>query len=150
MNKSTVIQALPHSEPFLFVDEIELLSEMEVIGTYRFKEDAYFYQGHFKNFPITPGVILIECIAQIGPACMAMYILHNEGRELKFGLFVSNVNIDFLLPVFPGEKVRVHAKRIYYRFDKVKCHVKMTNEDNKIVARGTISGMLNLSENKNL
>jgi len=146
MNKETVINALPHSEPFLFVDEIEFLSEMEVIGSYTFREDAYFYQGHFKDFPITPGVILIECMAQIGPGCMAMYTLHNEGRKPKFGLFVSNVDIDFLKPVFPGEKVKVVAKRIYYRFDKVKCSVKMTNENEEVVARGTISGMLNLSK----
>ena len=63
MNNQKIIQLLPYQTPFLFVEELTSLSENGVEGFYTFKEDEYFYQGHFKDNPITPGVILTEVMA---------------------------------------------------------------------------------------
>ncbi len=66
MNSATIISKLPYKKPFLFVDEILQIDEDGCTGSYTFPEDSDFYKGHFKDHPVTPGVILTECMAQIG------------------------------------------------------------------------------------
>ena len=83
MTTEELIDLLPYQDPFLFVDEIDVISENAVTGSYTFKEDAFFYEGHFKNNPITPGVILTECMAQIGLVCLGIYLLADELNSSK-------------------------------------------------------------------
>jgi len=140
-----IIAQLPYSDPFLFVDEIESVSMEEIIGNYQFPVDAYFYKGHFKNNPITPGVILTECAAQIGVVSLGIYLLAEENSVLtknQFQIALSSTKMDFYLPVFPGDKVRVHSQKIYFRFQKLKCEVKMYNAEENLICKGEIAGML--------
>ena len=60
MNSKQIISLLPYQEPFLFVDQITNVSDTSITGNYTFKKEADFYKGHFKDNPITPGVILTE------------------------------------------------------------------------------------------
>lgn len=142
MEYQHIINQLPYSEPFLFVDEILSVSEERISGTYIFKKDLFFYEGHFKNNPITPGVILTECMAQIGLVCFGIYLLKDKISSEKINFALSSTEIDFLLPVFPEEKVKVVSEKIYYRFNKLKCKVKMLNAKDETIAKGTISGMI--------
>ena len=142
MKNQDIIDQLPYSEPFLFVEELMTVSEDRVEGFYTFKEDEYFYKGHFKENPVTPGVILTECMAQIGLVCLGIKILDAENFSEKPGIALSSSEMDFYIPVFPGEKVKVVSEKIYFRFNKLKCKVKMLNSEGKIVAKGTISGMI--------
>ena len=82
MDKKDIIQYLPYSKPFLFVDELLEVSENGVSGTYTFSESEFFYKGHFKENPITPGVILTETMAQIGLVCLGIYLLKEEEQRL--------------------------------------------------------------------
>lgn len=141
MQSTKIISKLPYTAPFLFVDNILSVSDNRIVGTYTFRKDAYFYEGHFKDFPITPGVILTECMAQIGLVCLAIFLLETESKEVNPPFVLSHTNIDFLLPVYPGEKVNVISEKTYFRFGKLKCNVKMLNADEQIVAQGEISGM---------
>ena len=75
MNKQEIIAILPYSKPFLFVDEILSITENGVEGSYTFDSDLDFYKGHFKDNPITPGVILTEVMAQIGLVCLGIFLL---------------------------------------------------------------------------
>ncbi|MCF8714402.1 beta-hydroxyacyl-ACP dehydratase [Joostella atrarenae] len=140
-----ILENLPYQEPFLFVDQINNISENTVEGTYTFSKEAYFYKGHFKKNPVTPGVILTECCAQIGLICMGLYNFMStntliENDSLAIGL--SSSEMEFYKPVLPSEKVRVTSSKIYYRFHKLKCEVKMYNQKEELVCKGTIAGMI--------
>lgn len=143
MTKEEILKLLPYTEPFLFVDELENVSENGVFGTYTFREDADFYRGHFKEDPVTPGVILTECMAQIGVVCLGIFLLKDKNTA-TFKMALSNATVDYYLPVFPGEKVKVISEKVYFRFNKLKCKVKMFNAEEKLICKGEISGMIKI------
>lgn len=144
MTTTEIKDFLPYSEPFLFVDEISEIDETGAVGNYTFKKDSFFYKGHFKDKPITPGVILTECMAQIGVVSLGIFLLKEE-RNSKMEVALSSSKIDFFLPVLPGEKVFVKSEKEYFRFQKLKCAVAMYNKDEKLICRGEISGMIKTS-----
>lgn len=140
MKSEEIFKKLPYSKPFLFVDEIVSIDENGVEGNFTFDENMDFYKGHFKNNPITPGVILTECMAQIGLVCLGIYLSKDLSENASVAL--SSTEIEFLKPVFPNEKVTVISEKIYFRFNKLKCRVLMKNEKDEIVCEGTISGFI--------
>ena len=149
MKKETIIQLLPYQAPFLFVEELTYISENRSEGYYTFKNDEYFYQGHFKDKPITPGVILTEVMAQIGVVCLGIYLLKNNFSEIKKPQIALTSNqVDFFLPVKPKERVKVVSEKIYFRFNKLKCKVQLFNSKNELVCKGMISGMLKVMNNE--
>jgi 3-hydroxyacyl-[acyl-carrier-protein] dehydratase len=149
MNNMNIISLLPYSKPFLFVDSISELNENSITGLYKYKEDEFFYKGHFTNYPITPGVILIETMAQIGLVCLGIYLLKDELSNIKFPkIAMVSTQIDFFLPVQPGETVKVISEKIYFRFGKLKCNVQMMNSQSEIICKGTISGMIKILKNE--
>lgn len=145
MDKNQIIQLLPYQDPFLFVDALSAVSENGITGTYTFKKDAFYYKGHFKNNPVTPGVILTEVMAQIGVVCLGIYLLKgNVSNNDQPKIALTSNSIDFFLPVYPEEKVTVISEKQYFRFHKLKCSVKMFNEKGALICRGTIAGMMEL------
>jgi 3-hydroxyacyl-[acyl-carrier-protein] dehydratase len=141
MTKQEIISKLPYSKPFLFVDELLQIDENGVEGTYTFDEKLDFYKGHFKENPVTPGVILTEVMAQIGLVCLGIVLLNNELNK-NTSIALTSTAIDFFKPVFPNEKVMVISDKIYFRFGKLKCKVKMINESGEEVCSGIIAGMI--------
>jgi len=145
INKShiDIINALPYGEPFLFVDSLERVDKDGAVGSYTFKPSHDFYRGHFEGHPITPGVILTETMAQIGLVCLGIFLLKEKG-ELNDSpqIAMTSSEVEFLLPVYPSEKVTVTSEKVYFRFGKLKCKVKMRNEKGNIVCQGTIAGMI--------
>jgi 3-hydroxyacyl-[acyl-carrier-protein] dehydratase len=145
MNTNKIIKLLPYQNPFLFVDGIDAISEDGVTGHYTFKNNESFYEGHFKNNPITPGVILTECMAQIGLVCLGIYLLKDEINDLSQPqIALTSHQMDFYLPVLPEEKVTVISEKEVFRFHKLKCKVRMLNEKGELVCRGLISGMIQI------
>ncbi|MFV8369729.1 3-hydroxyacyl-ACP dehydratase FabZ family protein [Flavobacterium sp. LB2R40] len=141
MTNREIISKLPYSKPFLFVDEIVQINENEVEGTYTFDENLDFYKGHFKENPITPGVILTEVMAQIGLVSLGIFLLDNLFNTTT-SIALTSTEIEFLKPVFPNEKVTVISEKIYFRFGKLKCKVKMVNESGETICKGIIAGMV--------
>lgn len=135
-----ILALLPYTKPFLFVDEITAIDENGVKGTYTFDENLDFYKGHFKDYPVTPGVILTETMAQIGLTCLGIYLLGANVTQVSIAMTSSN--IEFLKPVYPAEKVTVISEKKYFRFNKLKCEVRMENEAGEVVCKGEIAGML--------
>jgi 3-hydroxyacyl-[acyl-carrier-protein] dehydratase len=141
MEKIDILSKLPYDKPFLFVDKILKIDEEGVEGEFTFNENLDFYKGHFKAKPVTPGVILIEVMAQIGLVCLGVFLL-NEKLNSNTLIALTSTSIDFLKPVYPNEKVTVFSEKIYFRFGKLKCKVSMQNEKGELVCSGTIAGML--------
>jgi 3-hydroxyacyl-[acyl-carrier-protein] dehydratase len=139
-----IIELLPYKKPFLFVDNILSVDENNIKGTYQLKKDEYFYQGHFPEYPITPGVIITEIMAQIGLVSLGIYltIQENKSKEQIFPVFTS-ANINFLSPAYPEDRLIVESQKIYFRFNKLMCDVKCYNENTgKLVGRGKLSGII--------
>lgn len=141
MKLTDITALLPYSKPFLFVDELLQVDENSVSGTYTFKEDLDFYKGHFKDNPVTPGVILTETMAQIGLVCLGIYLLGDTFNKDTVVAFTS-ADMQFLKPVYPNEKVTVTSQKLFFRFGKLKCDVVMKNEAGQEVCKGILSGMI--------
>ena len=145
MTGAQILALLPYRKPFLFVDEITQVDENQIEGHYSFSKEEFFYIGHFPGFPLTPGVILIECMAQIGLVALGIYLLDQQGIHISFSaeklpLFTSS-NIQFYKKVLPGEKVVIKGEKVVFRHHKLRSNVKMTNEMGETVCDGLISGM---------
>lgn len=144
LNAKHIIEKLPYKAPFLFVDDLLHIDENGVTGTFTFNKNLDFYTGHFINNPVTPGVILTEVMAQIGVVCLGIYLL-NETVSTSTAIALTSTDIEFLKPVFPGEKVTVISQKMYFRFGKLKCKVSMKNHAGQMVCTGTIAGMITAS-----
>jgi 3-hydroxyacyl-[acyl-carrier-protein] dehydratase len=147
MEHPEIIAQLPYSAPFLFVDTLNEVNEDGVVGTYQFKKDAYYYEGHFKGLPVTPGVLLTECMAQIGLVSLGIFLLKKEADIASNALSntqvaMSNTTIDFFKTVLPGETVVVASEKVYFRFGKLRCKVSMFTQQKELIAKGTIDGMV--------
>ena len=136
-----ILNKLPYTKPFLFVDELLHIDENGVEGRFTFSTDLDFYKGHFKDNPVTPGVILIEVMAQIGVVCLGIYLLGND-FNIKSKVALTSSEIEYLKPVYPNETVTVISEKVYFRFGKLKCKVKMLNANKEEVCHGTIAGMI--------
>ena len=141
-----IVQIIPYKEPFKFVDKITSIDENHIEGYYYFHHNHDFYKGHFPGFPITPGVILIETMAQIGLVTFGLYLLTKTRSAEEVMLtcipVLSSADVKFFKKVLPGEYVFVKAHKTLFRHGKLVCQVKLLNGDNAVVAEGTISGFI--------
>jgi len=146
--KQEIISMVPQQAPFRFIDEIMSLDEENIIGAYRFKEDEFFYPGHFPGRPITPGVILIETMAQIGATAFGIYLMACQKKmrptalDKALSLFSSVDGVEFRGIVAPGERVIVKGKKNYFRRGVLKVETTMERENGEIVCLGTLTGVM--------
>jgi len=139
-----VLALLPQQEPFRFVDEILELGDETIVARYTFRADAFFYRGHFPGNPITPGVILVESMAQTGVVALGIYLVAKEkgAEEVKKVLTVfTDVTAEFSGVVRPGDTVTIRARKVFFRRMKLRSEVEMRKEDGTLVATATVAGM---------
>jgi 3-hydroxyacyl-[acyl-carrier-protein] dehydratase len=102
-------ELLPHREPFLFVDEIVSAGEDRIVAKRVFTEKDFFFKGHFPRYPVTPGVILVETMAQAGGAGLRK--LGILGGDALF--FLATVDkVKFRRQVRPGDEVRLEIENL--------------------------------------
>lgn len=137
-----IVEMIPQKRPFRFVDTILEVDENHIVGEYTFRKDEMFYKGHFPNYPITPGVILLECMCQVGVVALGIYLMSQEasGNENMITLF-TDAESEFIKAVYPGDKVTIRAEKVFWRRRKMRCKVQMFNESGELVAQATASGM---------
>lgn len=112
LNKEQIKEIIPHREPFLLIDEIIALDPGKkcVARTY-IKEDDFWFQGHFPGQPVTPGVLMVEMLAQAGAVC-AGSLPENKG---KLGLFAKIEKCRFKRMVLPGDVLTLSVEMIKLR-----------------------------------
>jgi 3-hydroxyacyl-[acyl-carrier-protein] dehydratase len=145
--RERILAAVPQRPPFRFIDEILELDQEHIVGAYRFRPDEYFYAGHFPGRPVTPGVILIETMAQTGVVAFGLYLgTVHWGLPLSevsnmLALFTNADDVEFNGIVLPGERVLVRGEKIYLRRRNMKAKVRMTRESGEEVSTSVLSGM---------
>ena len=80
-------------------------------------------------------------MAQIGLVSLGMYLLKGKAPLENLKVAFTSADVSFLKPVYPNEKVTVISEVSYFRFQKLKCHVKLYNQENEVVCQGELAGM---------
>ena len=144
MTPEAVLAAIPQQEPFRFIDEILELADDHIVASTTFRADSDFYRGHFPGNPITPGVILIEAMAQAGVVALGIYLLHREigaDEAAKYTTLFTDAEVEFSGIVEPGMRVITTGRVVFFRRRKLRCAVEMKLEDGTLVCSGTLSGI---------
>lgn len=108
---------LPHREPFLFVDEILSADEKGSVCIKRFTGDEFFFQGHFPQYPVVPGVLLVETMAQAGGAALSFQKVFSEDSLF----FLATVDkVKFRNQVRPGDTLRLEIENLRVSANMIK------------------------------
>ena len=102
MDSEKIKEILPHRDPFLFIDEIYELNENDILGLKHVKADEYYFDGHFPDYPILPGVIIVEAMAQIG---VILVLTKVPDPENYLTFFAKIDKVKFKNKVFPGDTI---------------------------------------------
>ena len=134
-----ILKYLPHRYPFLLVDKIlEIHGEEKIVGIKNVTFNENFFQGHFPNRPVMPGVLICEAMAQVG----AIFAHNARGgmEDKKVFVLTGLDNVKFKRPVEPGDQLRMELTCLKRRGSFWKMHGS-ASVDGKLVAQAEISAM---------
>ncbi len=113
MNIQQIMKILPHRYPFLLVDRLEEVEEgTKVVGYKNVTVNEPFFQGHFPDHPIMPGVLIVEAMAQVGGAYVA--VIDDIGKD-RVTYFAGIDKARFRKPVMPGDVLRMELELLAKR-----------------------------------
>jgi beta-hydroxyacyl-ACP dehydratase FabZ len=107
MDIQAIREILPHRYPMLLVDRIEELEEERIVGIKNVTVNEPFFAGHFPDFPVMPGVMILETMAQVAGVLVLNSI---PDRKSKLVLLASVEQAKFRKPVRPGDQLRIEMK----------------------------------------
>ncbi len=123
MDALAIRDILPHRYPFLLVDAILELEEDRIVGLKNVTINEPFFAGHFPDFPVMPGVLIIEAMAQVAGVLVLSRI---PDRHRKLVLLASVEQAKFRRPVFPGHQLRIEMKVTKRKATVAKMHGQAT------------------------
>ena len=143
LSAGEVLAAIPHGKPFRFVDEILEMDDEHIVAACRFDADADFYRGHFPGNPVTPGVLLLEAMAQAGVVAHGIFLMGRRALASQTPLLTlfTQAEAEFLGIVKPGERVLVRAHKLMFRHRTLRSKVSMQREDGTVVCEATLTGV---------
>jgi 3-hydroxyacyl-[acyl-carrier-protein] dehydratase len=139
-----LLAMMPHGLQFLFLDAILEVDEQHVYGRYCFREDEFFYPGHFPERPVTPGVILLESMCQCGMVAQGLYLLAQEtsieaAQQYRF-LFTSS-EVEWFEQVPPRTIIFMRSELLAWRRRRIRARVKMYNDKGTLLAESVVAGL---------
>jgi 3-hydroxyacyl-[acyl-carrier-protein] dehydratase len=130
-----IMALLPHRYPFLLIDRVvEMVPRKRIVAIKNITINEPQFQGHFPDYPIMPGVLMVEAIAQAGGALLLSEV---PDRESKLLLFTSIENARFRRPVTPGDQLRIEVTVLNWRSRAVKMGGSIT-VDGKLVCDAVV------------
>jgi len=109
MNREQIMEIIPHRDPFLLIDEVlEMEVGVRIKARKYIKEEDFWFKGHFPDYPVTPGVLMIEMLAQAGAVCM----LSKPQYKGKIALFAGIDKAKFRKQVVPGDVLDLEVEII--------------------------------------
>lgn len=134
-----IMEMIPHRYPFLLIDRVgDIVLDTSAVGIKNVTVNEPFFQGHFPNHPIMPGVLLIEAMAQTS----AILVIETTGKVAGSVVYFMTVDsARFRKPVKPGDQVKLHVEKIRSRGNvwKFKGEARV---DGKLMAEATYSAMI--------
>ncbi len=105
LKQAEIKNIIPHREPFLLIDEVLELDQARVVAIKHVSADAEYLQGHFPDFPVMPGVLIIEAMAQAGAVC----VLGRPEFQGRLAFFAGIDKVRFKRKVRPGDLLRLEV-----------------------------------------
>ncbi len=135
-----ILRAIPHRYPFLLIDRVEeLFADRSAIGIKNVSVNEPFFQGHFPNHPVMPGVLIIESMAQTAAVLVVQTLGPDAAGRVVY--FMSVEGAKFRRPVQPGDTLRIHCVKERSRGQVWKFHA-IARVDGAVVAEATYTAMI--------
>ena len=135
-----IMEMIPHRYPFLMIDRVvDVISNASAVGVKQVSYNEPYFQGHFPQRPVMPGVLIVEAMAQTA----AVLVVHTLGpdAEGKLVYFMSVDNARFRKPVFPGQTLMIHVRKDR-NHGNVWRFIAEVKSDGVLVAEATYSAMI--------
>ena len=137
MNIIEIMKKLPHRYPFLLVDRIvDIQPNVSIVGIKNVTINEPFFQGHFPDQPIMPGVMIVEAMAQAGGV-----LAFSSGNDANSVFFMSIEKAKFRKPVVPGDQLRMDVKVMHQRGNVWRLS-GTAKVDDKVVAEADFTAMI--------
>ena len=108
LNIEEIKKLIPHREPFIFIEEVRVIERGKIGESFRtFEETEYFFEGHFPNNPIVPGVVIVEAMAQTAGVVVSENLINTKDQSV---LFMSINKAKFRKPVLPNYKIKFYVE----------------------------------------
>ena len=143
LDVNEIKKIIPHRYPMLLIDKVvECDDESRIVGVKNVTQNEPFFQGHFPDYPVMPGVLIVEAMAQT--ACiLALRMLKREGHPVIF--FTGIEDTRFRKPVVPGDQLRMELTKIKQRKELFRFQGKAYVGD-QLAAQSVIQAILGKDE----
>tara|TARA_B100001059_G_scaffold92233_1_gene91289 strand:+ start:148 stop:582 length:435 start_codon:yes stop_codon:yes gene_type:complete len=139
LNIEEIKKLIPHRKPFIFIEECKIIKKGKIGESFRiFDETEYFFEGHFPDNPIVPGVVIVEAMAQTAGVVVSENLINTKDQSV---LFMSINKAKFRKPVLPSHKIKFYVEMINNVKNVYKFMGKAYHNDS-LVAESEFSAMI--------
>ncbi len=144
ISPASALAMMPPGLRFQFLDEIQEIDEKHVVARYRFRQDEYFYKGHFPERGITPGTILLEAMCQCGVTVHSYYLLAREmsvKQAKQFRILFTSATVEWHEQIAPDSVITMRSELLAWKRRRIRSRVKLFDESDRLAAESEISGI---------